>query len=80
MADWKPEEFSVGDRVVAPSHIDWGVGAVVTAERLSELTLIDQAYTYQPKTVGQRLGVRFADGRTRTIISSSTPLKRAPQT
>jgi hypothetical protein len=81
MPDWKPEEFAVGDRVLDPSHPDWGVGAVVTAERLSDLTFAEgTVYTYQPKTVGQRLGVRFADGRTRTIISSSTPLNRAPQT
>ena len=80
MADWKPEEFAVGDQVLDPSHPDWGIGAVVTAERLSDLTFLDQVYTYHPKTIGQRLGVRFADGRTRTIISSGTPLKRAPQT
>ena len=80
MPDWKPENFAVGDKVIAPSHPDWGVGAVITAERLSDFTLIDQVYTYHPKTLGQRLGVRFADGRTRTIITSSTPLKRAPQT
>jgi hypothetical protein len=80
MANWKPEEFAVGDRVSDPSHPDWGIGLVVTAERMSDITFADRTIlTYQPKTVGQRLGVRFADGRTRTIISSDTPLKRTPQ-
>lgn len=80
MADWKPEEFAVGDRVAAPSHPDWGVGVVVTAERISDLRFSDgTVVTYRPKTVGQRLGVRFADARTRTIISSSTPLRSVPQ-
>jgi len=78
MADWKPEEFAVGDRVFAPAHPGWGIGAVVAAERLGDLTFADgTVYTYHPKSVGQCLGVRFADGRTRTIITSSTPLKHA---
>jgi hypothetical protein len=80
MADWKPEEFAVGDQVLNPGHPKWGIGTVLSAERMSDLTFADQVFTYQPKTVGQRSGVRFADGRTRTIISSSTPLRRDPQT
>lgn len=80
MADWKPEEFAVGDRVTDPSHCDWGIGVVVTAERLGELTFsTGTVWAYHPKTIGQRLGIRFTDGRTRTIITSSTPLRRAPQ-
>jgi hypothetical protein len=75
---WKPDEFEVGDRVVNPSHADWGVGIVVRAELSSDLTFADgTVWRYHPKSVGQHLAVRFADGRTRTIITSSTPLKRA---
>lgn len=78
MADWKPEEFVIGDRVVAPSHPDWGVGVITDALRMGDMELWDgRVLTYQEKTVGQRLSVRFDDGRTRTIISSSTTLKRA---
>jgi hypothetical protein len=78
MADWKPEEFALGDRVVDPSHPDWGVGVITGALRMGDMELWDgRVLTYQEKTVGQRLAVRFADGRTRTIISSSTTLKRA---
>jgi len=65
MANWKPEEFAVGDRVANPHKADWGVGVVV------------RIWPYDPKSIGQHLNVRFADGRSRTIITSSTPLKRA---
>ena len=81
MPNWKPEEFAVGDRVINPAHLDWGIGVVVRAERMSDITFADgTAFTYQPKSVGQRLRLRFSNGRTRTIISSSTPLKQAPTT
>ena len=78
MADWKPEEFAVGDHVTDPSHVEWGVGTVTRAVKMGDMELSDgRVITYQRKALGQSLSIRFADGRTRTIITSSTPLKRA---
>jgi hypothetical protein len=77
MANWKPEEFRVGDRVTDPARPAWGVGVVTKAMRLSDLPLpLGGFVTPRPKTVGQRLAIRFEDGRTRTVISSANPLKK----
>jgi hypothetical protein len=77
MSEWEPEEFAVGDRVINPSHPDWGVGAVADALRMGEELADGVVLMTQQKKAGQCLAVRFDDGRTRIIISSSTRLKRA---
>ena len=79
MSEWKPEEFAVGDRVINPSHPDWGVGVVADALRMGDTELGDGQVVLmsQDGKAGQCLAVRFDDGRTRIIISSSTRLKRA---
>ena len=77
MTDYKPEEFVVGDKVSDSSHSDWGVGVVIEASQLSDLPLpLGGTLTYHPKSIGQRLSVCFADGRTRTLTSLNTSLKK----
>jgi len=79
MSEWKPEEFVVEDRVINPVHPDWGVGVVADALRMGDMELGDGRVLLmdQQKNAGQCFAVRFDDGRTRIIISSSTRMKRA---
>ncbi len=58
MADWKPEDFAVGDQVLDLSHPDWGIGAVVSAERLGEFHFADQIYNHHPREIGVSLQLR----------------------
>jgi len=74
---WEPEHFDVGALVVDPTHPKWGTGTVLDAQLIGELRLQNAVYQLSPRSPGQRLRVRFADGRTRTIITAKTPLKPA---
>jgi hypothetical protein len=79
MKSWSPPHFEVGAHVIAPEHSDWGVGEVLDAQLVGELRFKDgPVYQLHPRSPGQRLQVRFADGRTRTVITADTPLKPAP--
>jgi hypothetical protein len=77
---WEPQHFQVGQFVVDTTHPKWGTGEVLDAQLIGELRLLDIAvYQLKPRSPGQRLRVRFADGRTRTIITAKTPLKPASE-
>lgn len=80
MKSWSPEHFEIGARVVDPQHPRWGADEVLDAQLVGELRFLDGP-TFQPapRSPGQRLRVRFADGRSRTIITAATPLKPAPE-
>jgi hypothetical protein len=72
-------EFAVGARVIEPQHPAWGVGTVLDAIRLSEFPISPtENILIHPRTTGQRLSIRFADGRSRIILTPVTPLKPAP--
>ena len=74
--NWEPERLKVGDRVVYPQKKNWGEGVVLNEIGLGEIPLSDEErITYHPKTKGQRVSVKFEDGRTRTIITPKTSLK-----
>ena len=78
-SSWSPPLVELGARVIATEHSDWGVGEVLDAQLVRELRLTDgPVFQLHPRSPGQRLQVRFADGRTRTVITAITPLKPAP--
>jgi hypothetical protein len=80
MTHWSPPHFKVGAQVIAPEHSDWGIGEVLNAQHVGELRFQDKfVVQLHPRSPGQRLRVRFADGRTRTVITADTPLKLAPR-
>jgi hypothetical protein len=80
MKDWSPPHFEVGAQVISVEHRDWGVGEVLDAQLIGELRFKDGPnFQLHPRSPGQRLRVRFADGRTRTVITADTPLKLAPR-
>ena len=75
---WEPQHFDVGALVIDPTHPKWGTGTVLDAQLVGELRLQGgPVYQLKPRSPGQRLRVRFADGRTRTIVTAKTPLKAA---
>ncbi len=77
MSSWKPELLSVGDTVVNPAKPEWGVGEVLDELALGDMHLpLGGKITYQRNSLGQRVSVRFSDGRTRTLLTPQTPLKR----
>ena len=79
MKNWSPSHFEVGAHVIAPEHSSWGIGEVLDAQLVGELRFQDKfVLKLHPRSPGQRLRVRFGDGRTRTVITASTPLKPAP--
>ena len=74
-----PLEFGIGARVVEPQHPAWGVGTVLDAMPLSEFPITPtENILLHPRTTGQRLSIRFSDGRSRIILTPVTPLKPAP--
>jgi hypothetical protein len=76
---WPLEEVKEGDRVVCPHKPAWGDGVVLKSAAMGTfqlktkkeiLTLVSHKNSH-----GQYASVRFSDGRTRTVITSATPLK-----
>jgi hypothetical protein len=78
MNSWSPRVFEIGARVIAVEHSEWGVGEVLDAQLIGELRFKNgPTFQLHPRSPGQRLRVRFADGRTRTVITADTPLNPA---
>ncbi len=74
--NWAPQTLKVGDIVECPSEPKWGEGTVLDTLFLGDMPLPDgTTITYQRNTKGQRVSVRFADGRTRTLLTPVNPLK-----
>jgi hypothetical protein len=74
----QPQFISIGDIIVAPHNPRWGQGIVLDAQLVGEMQLQDgPTYQLSPKSVGQRLSIKFSDGRTRTLLSSSTKIQKA---
>ncbi len=70
---WTPARFERGDHVIAKFKPKWGAGEVLDTLDLGTIDFGsgDEAENirYQTKTEGQRLSIRFADGRTRTLLT-----------
>ena len=70
---WEPVRLKRGDRVTAKFKPKWGVGEVLDALDLGTVDFGSGAEAinirFQSKTAGQRVSVRFQDGRTRTILT-----------
>jgi hypothetical protein len=78
MENWSPELFEVGAKVTNPQRPGWGAGEVLEAQGIEELRFgEDLTFRLHRRSPGQRLQVRFDDGRTRTVITASTRLKAA---
>ena len=78
MDAWKPPHFTKGDQVTNPARPRWGSGVVLDFFPVGGLPMGDgTVLIYLPKCVGQVLSVKFEDGRTRTIVTSSTPLHKS---
>jgi len=62
---------------VNPGRPKWGEGVVTVAHHVGGLPLMDgTVWMFDPKRTGQRLSVKFADGRTRTLLSATTVLHK----
>lgn len=74
---WEPPHLEVGDQVYHPQRPKWGTGFVTNAIPLASFQFPDgEVLTYHRNTKGQRVVVQWADGRKRTINTSTDPLKK----
>jgi hypothetical protein len=76
---WPLEFVKPGDRVMCLHKTTWGEGIVVEAQLLGTLQFkhgnTTHTFTHQENSHGQRVSVKFTDGRTRTLLTPVTPLK-----
>ncbi len=77
MTTWRPKNFIAGDQVQNPDKLKWGTGTVIDALFLGDLRFKDgPTITFDKNTMGQRLSVKWTDGRTRTLLTPITILKK----
>ena len=76
MGDFPHETFEVGDRVINAERPKWGTGEVIRANPIGELPTPEGTLVFHRNSTGQHLAIRFEDGRTRTLASTSHQFKK----